>query len=165
VGGDFAVMGGVAASRIARWSGGAWSPLGAGVLDTSSARVMALAVHDDGTGAALFAGGDIASWIESSDSHLAKWGCPDTTPPELACPEVVAAADRPDDGPGEVVTFAVTALDALDPAPLVECVPPSGSFFPQGTTWVLCTATDASGNEATCSFPVVVREKTRPRRL
>jgi hypothetical protein len=40
------------------------------------------------------------------------------------------------------------------PATTVACVPPSGSAFPPGTTTVNCTATDASGNTATCSFAV-----------
>ena len=36
------------------------------------------------------------------------------------------------------------------------CNPPSGSCFPVGVTTVTCTATDASGNTATCSFTVSV---------
>jgi hypothetical protein len=42
-------------------------------------------------------------------------------------------------------------------------VPPSGSFFPRGTTLVTCTATDASGNQSTCQFPVTVAFKPRRR--
>ena len=61
--------------------------------------------------------------------------------------------------PGEVVTFTVTASDCQDPAPGVVCVPPSGSFFPRGTTPVTCTATDASGNQAVSQFPVVVHDR------
>ncbi|MCK6457948.1 MAG: lamin tail domain-containing protein [Phycisphaerae bacterium] len=38
----------------------------------------------------------------------------------------------------------------------VECDPPSGSTFPQGTTQVTCTATDACGNQATHSINVTV---------
>lgn len=34
------------------------------------------------------------------------------------------------------------------------CNPPSGSTFPMGFTTVTCTATDASGNTASCSFVV-----------
>ena len=62
---------------------------------------------------------------------------------------------------GEMVTFTVTAEDDLDPSPSVMCVPPSGSFFPRGTTLVTCTATDAAGNESTCEFPVTVQIKAR----
>jgi hypothetical protein len=57
---------------------------------------------------------------------------------------------------GEVVTFQVTVEDAEDYLPDVVFNPPSGSHFPRGTTLVTCTATDASGNQATCQFPVTV---------
>jgi hypothetical protein len=45
-GGDFTVAGGALASRIARWNGASWSPLGDGVNGT----VRALEVFDDGSG-------------------------------------------------------------------------------------------------------------------
>lgn len=48
------------------------------------------------------------------------------------------------------------ATDNCVPAPSVVCNPPSGSIFPMGTTTVTCTATDSSGNTATCTFPVNV---------
>ena len=67
--------------------------------------------------------------------------------------------------PGEVVTFSVTATDAHDPAPLIECAPASGSFFPAGTTLVTCTAMDAAGNQSTCEFTVTVEPKKLPRRF
>lgn len=38
----------------------------------------------------------------------------------------------------------------------VSCTPPSGSFFPMGTTTVTCTVTDLCGGLATCSFNVTV---------
>lgn len=37
-----------------------------------------------------------------------------------------------------------------------------GHLFPEGTTKVIYTATDASGNSATCSFDVLVRDETVP---
>jgi hypothetical protein len=37
---------------------------------------------------------------------------------------------------------------------MVVCNPPSGSSFPTGITTVTCTATDAAGNTASCSFVV-----------
>lgn len=90
--------------------------------------------------------------------------CPvlDTTPPSLSCPASVFARDRKD-GPGQIVTFTVTALDDLDPAPSVVCVPPSGSLFLPGTTTVTCTATDAAGNQTVCTFPVTVEPTARRR--
>ncbi len=52
------------------------------------------------------------------------------------------------------VTFAASASDNCDPAPVVTCSPASGSGFPVGITTVTCTATDASGNSSTRSFTV-----------
>jgi Tol biopolymer transport system component len=85
---------------------------------------------------------------------LVTWG--DDVPPALTVPAwtVVAPADRPD---GAVVTYEVTASDAVDPNPTVSCEPPSGSVFPIGDTTVNCTATDASGNIGTGSFSVHVQ--------
>ncbi len=57
---------------------------------------------------------------------------------------------------GATVSFNVTATDACDPTPNVLYTPPSGSFFPIGTTTVHCTATDACGNVDACSFAVTV---------
>jgi len=54
------------------------------------------------------------------------------------------------------VTFTVTATDDIDPRPVVDCSPASGSLFPIGTTQVSCTATDAADNEATAEFDVIV---------
>jgi hypothetical protein len=90
--------------------------------------------------------------------------CPtlDTTPPSLSCPSSVFARDRKA-APGELVTFTVTAIDDTDPAPTVVCVPPSGSLFLPGTTLVTCTATDAAGNQSTCTFPVTVEPTARRR--
>jgi HYR domain-containing protein len=150
-GGSFTTAGGVAANGIAKWDGSSWSALGSGLTGGAAA----LAVYDDGSGPALFAGGAFPS-ADSGDGYLAKWGCEaDTTAPVLACPLSVTRLDRAPEV-GEIVSFTVTATDDLDPAPVVVCVPPSGSFFPRGTTLVTCTATDAAGNQATCEFPVTV---------
>ena len=42
------------------------------------------------------------------------------------------------------------------------CAPASGSTFPQGTTTVNCSATDATGNTASDSFDVNVGDSTDP---
>ena len=104
-------------------------------------------------------------WIATGDAFLAKWGCHDSVPPVLSLPSSVDVIDRSSNGPGEVVTFVVTATDAIDAAPVVVCVPPSGSTFPRGTTIVNVTATDASGNESTRQFPVSVTLKVDRREL
>src|SRR6185295_2046825 len=60
------------------------------------------------------------------------------------------------DATGAVATYSVTATDLCDPSPVITCVPPSGTAFPIGATSVQCTAQDASGNSATCSFTITV---------
>jgi hypothetical protein len=158
-GGLFTLAGGASASRIARWDDSTWSALDSG----ANGSVGALARFDDGGGPALFAGGSFTSVPDSGDAYLAKWGHPaeDLVPPVLSCPPEVVVLEVFGSAPGEVVSFDVTASDCRDPAPGVVCAPPSGSSFPRGTTWVTCTATDASGNQATCQFPVTVRLKAR----
>jgi hypothetical protein len=160
-GGFFTEIGGVPASYFARWNGSSWAQLGGGV----SSGVYCMVEFDAGSGPALYAGGQegfIA--FDSGDQSMARWqGCVDTTPPVLACPTAVHAAEPFGSSPGEVVHFTVTASDEVDPAPELVCVPPSGSFFPPGTTLVHCTATDHAGNQATCDFPVSVEVKLRRR--
>jgi hypothetical protein len=157
-GGNFYVAGGLSARRVAKWDGSTWSALGRGV----EGLVRALVSYDDGSGPALDVGGDFWTY-DSGDRHLARWSCPpDTTAPVLACPTAVHALDRFFDDQ-EVVSFTVAVTDDRDPSPEVACVPPSGSTFPLGTTWVDCTATDAAGNESSCQFPVVVQRRVRPR--
>lgn len=47
----------------------------------------------------------------------------------------------------------------------LACSPASGDFFPVGVTTVTCTATDASGNTAACSFDVDVASNGAPEKL
>jgi subtilisin-like proprotein convertase family protein len=54
------------------------------------------------------------------------------------------------------VTYPAPTVTDNCPGATVACVPASGSPFPVGTTAVVCTATDASGNTASCSFTVTV---------
>src|SRR5207237_663677 len=44
----------------------------------------------------------------------------------------------------------------------VSCSPTNGSTFAKGTNTVICTAADASGNTANCSFAVVVNDNVAP---
>ncbi len=57
---------------------------------------------------------------------------------------------------GAVVDFVVTATDNCDGAVPVTCNPPSGSFFLEGETLVVCQAVDQCGNLGTCAFTVTV---------
>jgi hypothetical protein len=77
----------------------------------------------------------------------------DTTPPSLVCPPHCTVEFQ--DENGAAVQFpAPEAMDGC--AALVVCVPASGSTFPIGNTMVVCTATDAAGNQSTCQFVVTV---------
>jgi hypothetical protein len=80
----------------------------------------------------------------------------DTQPPAITCPAPVTAV-APASCPiatTAVGTFPPPVASDNCPGVTVACVPPSGTPFPVGTTTVTCTATDASGNTATCSFSV-----------
>jgi len=150
-GGQFSAIGGVAATRVARYDASGWHALESG-LD-SVPNCMAVFDEGDGTGPALFVG---------SDAGIARWqGLPDLDPPVLACPPDLRVIDALP-ALGEPVHFAVGIQDR-DPNVRLVCMPPSGSLFPLGTTPVVCTAVDGSGNLSSCSFLVRVAPKLRPR--
>ena len=79
----------------------------------------------------------------------------DTQSPTITCPADVTANAPPGDTSAIVNYPAPTASDNC-PGVGVACIPPSGSSFPIGDTTTTCTATDAFGNTATCSFLVSV---------
>ena len=85
----------------------------------------------------------------------------DTQPPTITCPANVTAGNDPGQCGAAVVYPAPTASDNC-PNVNSQCSPASGSFFPVGTTTVSCTATDASGNTATCAFTVTVNDVEPP---
>ena len=96
----------------------------------------------------------IASLACLCASHAAAQCTNDTQPPRLIYPaRTVSPCVSPDGAP---VSFSVAAVDDCDTNVTVQCAPPSGSVFPVGTTTVICTATDAAGNESRQAFPVVV---------
>ena len=57
---------------------------------------------------------------------------------------------------GAEVFFNVTATGGCDGVPSVQSYPPSGGFFPLGTTIVSSTASDTCGASTNCSFTVTV---------
>ncbi len=77
----------------------------------------------------------------------------DTTPPQVTCPSnIVTAATGPG---GAVVTYTASASDSCGIANF-NSSPSSGSTFPIGTTTVISTATDSTGNSNSCSFTITV---------
>ena len=72
-GGSFRIANGQTVSNIAKWDGVSWSSLN-GPNDTGVNRaVRALAVYNDGTGAALYAGGWHTAAGGVTVNHVAKW--------------------------------------------------------------------------------------------
>ncbi len=76
--GYFHAAGGVPANRIARWNGESWEPLGSGLGGGFGGF---LAGFDDGSGPALFVGGDFWSAGGHNSLNFAKWqACPTCYP-------------------------------------------------------------------------------------
>lgn len=80
----------------------------------------------------------------------------DTTPPVLHdVPTGIELTTM--DPAGALLDYTPpTATDDRDPAPTVQCVPAPGDLAPVGASEVTCTASDATGNTASASFPVMV---------
>lgn len=78
----------------------------------------------------------------------------DTQPPSITCPPNITTTVTTPGGSCGVVNFPAPTASDNCPGVTVVCTPPSGTCFPAGTTTVTCTATDTSGNTATCSFTV-----------
>jgi hypothetical protein len=81
----------------------------------------------------------------------------DTQPPSITCPANVAAVTDQNACPSpacQVVNYPAPVVSDNCPGVTFVCNPPAGSCFPLGVTTVTCTATDTSGNTATCSFTV-----------
>jgi hypothetical protein len=89
----------------------------------------------------------------------------DTTPPSLRVPATVnvvaKARKRHRRVTDAVARFSVSALDVVDGTVVAIANPPSGSFFPLGTTIVTVSATDSHNNTASATFPVMVKKKKR----
>jgi len=118
-------------------------------------------------------GGDAVAYVTALEPVLVQWRSAlqswqglqflspvpavdlDTEAPAITCPpDTMVTGTGPS---GAAVAFTVSASDGCG-APAVVCVPSSGSTFPYGATSVVCTATDAAGNTASCSFTVTVTE-------
>ena len=75
-------------------------------------------------------------------------------PLELSCPAPVQAQSF--DGRPVAVDFDSPRTAGGQPPVTTRCTPASGSAFDVGTTNVGCTASDASGQSASCGFTVTV---------
>jgi len=97
-------------------------------------------------------GSDIGAYEFNASAPTVTLTCPD----DIAADTVPGGYSAPVNYPAPIVSGGTADL-------VVVCNPPSGSYFPLGTTTVICTATDALGNIiAACSFKVTVSDKEPP---
>ena len=85
----------------------------------------------------------------------------DTEGPLIAIPGNISVEASSKNGAN--VSFAFNAVDSIDGAVSVNCSNTSGSIFPIGTTSVLCSANDKSGNNSSDSFSITVVDSTEPK--
>ena len=78
----------------------------------------------------------------------------DTVPPQVLVPDDITL--QTEDQNGASATFNPQAIDNIDELITPSCNYSSGSVFPIGTTEVVCTATDSSGNTSSNSFNVII---------
>lgn len=84
----------------------------------------------------------------------------DTTGPVLSTPPDIAAEAT--GASGAQVTYAASAVDAVDGVLSPNCAVSSGATFPITTTMVSCAPADARGNSSSGSFNVTVVDATPP---
>jgi hypothetical protein len=82
----------------------------------------------------------------------------DTTPPVITCPPNETVEQE--SAAGTVVPLTATATDICDADPTITS--DELAIYPLGTTIVTFTATDDSGNSATCTTTVIVEDTTPP---
>lgn len=97
-GGSFNLSGEIAVRNIAKWDGDSWASLGNGV----SGQVFAMSVFDDGTGLALFTGGDFtrADGNKIVVNRIAKWDGTNWSALSTGTDSTVRAMTVFDDGTG-----------------------------------------------------------------
>lgn len=81
----------------------------------------------------------------------------DATAPSIVCPGPIVLASCDD----AIPAIAVTATDACDASPSIAQNPGAGALA-SGSLTVTVTATDASGNAASCTVDVTITDTTAP---
>jgi subtilisin-like proprotein convertase family protein len=94
-------------------------------------------------------GGSLANWTLDIDTATCAGPC------QLTCSPNITQSNDPDQC-GAVVNYP--APTTMGGCTVVTCVPPSGSFYPVGTTTTTCT--DAS--QVSCSFDITVNDTQPP---
>jgi hypothetical protein len=104
------------------------------------------------------------AWVNIPFTFENPLQAPIPAPPLAPCVSVEHPTNivRSSEGPeGAAVDYKVTARSACGTNVTLTCVPPAGSLFPQGVTFVVCQAVDELGYSARCRFPVTVGSDRR----
>jgi len=102
-GGSFTMAGGAAASRVARWDGASWTPLGGQIEGGPfTPTVLALAAFDDGSGAgpSLHIAGDFKTIDGATVNNIARWNGSSWSPLANGTDGAVSTLAAFDDGSG-----------------------------------------------------------------
>tara|TARA_R110000850_G_scaffold218852_1_gene344376 strand:- start:201 stop:4634 length:4434 start_codon:yes stop_codon:yes gene_type:complete len=88
----------------------------------------------------------------------------DTLAPQIVCPNDIVIDTEPGSCEATVFFAPASAFDNCEGfiATTQTAGPPSGSTFPIGVTTISFSATDASGNTATCDFTITVVDNQAP---
>jgi Concanavalin A-like lectin/glucanases superfamily/HYR domain/Secretion system C-terminal sorting domain len=88
----------------------------------------------------------------------------DGIPPSISCPSHSIEQNNDGGQCSAVVNFfsAASASDYCDATPTIVYSPASGTAFALGNTTVTATATDDSGNTASCDFVITVKDAEAP---
>lgn len=118
VGGAFSIVGTVGAHRIAKWNGLQWSSVGGGLNgDSAFPTVFAMAVYDDGSGPALYVGGDLGYQTGVGYRHIVRWNGLQWTTPGGRANGIVRSLIVHDDGSGEQL-YAAGQFSSIGGQPL-----------------------------------------------
>jgi hypothetical protein len=136
--GAFGAAGEALAQNIARWNGSGWTALGSG----TNGAVHALCTFDDGTGSALYAGGNFTS----PGSGSARWNGSTWSALQASPPDVLAfcAVDL-GGGAGTQLYAAIDQLDPFNP-------PPTFLYRWDGSAWLPVFPSSNFATNALCAF-------------
>ncbi len=162
VGGEFTLAGLDPVSGVARWDGQNWSALAGPGGEGVDGSVHAFAIHDDGTGAALYVGGEFESAGGVLANNIARWDGSRWSAIEVTIGTVVevgvngtvhALLSRIDDGePGLYVGGRFTMAGPL-PAQFV-------ARLGDGPSWRRLSGPDGDGTDQRVESLATVNEAT-----
>ena len=116
-GGFASIVDGPAANRIAKWDGTSWSKLQMGTGNGVNNTAYSLAVHDDGSGEALFVGGAFTGAAGVTVNHVARWDGTNWSALGSGTNGTVFALaefDADQDGPGAPALYATGLFSTAD---------------------------------------------------